>query len=235
MSNPILDKIRALLAKAEATEYTSEAEAFFAKAEALMAKHAIDEALVWAEKIGAERDKVTSVVINTGTAYSNMKGALVGTIARHYNSKPVMTGKGLVTCVGFKSDLEAVEILTTSLLLQMERAMVRDCPKFNSPGQSKSWRNSFFAGFVSKIESRLSEQRAQDRATERESGNSSVALVLVDRKKEVDAEFRTLFPRVRSTRSSYRNNGGAEAGSRAGANASLNRGAVGGARGALGR
>mgnify|MGYP003491477332 CR=1 FL=1 len=37
----ILDKVRALLAKAAGTEYPAEAEAFLAKAEALMARHAI--------------------------------------------------------------------------------------------------------------------------------------------------------------------------------------------------
>ena len=43
-----LSTIRALLAKAEATEYPDEAEAFFAKASELISRWAIDEAMLWA-------------------------------------------------------------------------------------------------------------------------------------------------------------------------------------------
>jgi hypothetical protein len=44
----VLSKIRALLAKAEATGYAAEAEALTAKAQHLMTRHAIDEALLLA-------------------------------------------------------------------------------------------------------------------------------------------------------------------------------------------
>src|ERR1035437_9378523 len=45
----ILGKIRALLAKAESTEFTEEAEALSARAQELMAKYSIDHALLAAE------------------------------------------------------------------------------------------------------------------------------------------------------------------------------------------
>ena len=45
----ILGKIRALLAKAEATEFPDEAEALSARAQELMAKHSIDHALLAAQ------------------------------------------------------------------------------------------------------------------------------------------------------------------------------------------
>ena len=46
--DPVLAKVRALLAQAESTTFEAEAEAFTAKAQELMARHAIDAALLWA-------------------------------------------------------------------------------------------------------------------------------------------------------------------------------------------
>ena len=51
----ILGKIRALLAKAESTEFPEEAEALSARAQELMAKHSIDHALLAAQS--GNRDK----------------------------------------------------------------------------------------------------------------------------------------------------------------------------------
>jgi hypothetical protein len=42
----VLEKVRALLAKAESSEFDAEAEAFTAKAQELMARHSIDHALL---------------------------------------------------------------------------------------------------------------------------------------------------------------------------------------------
>ena len=50
----ILDKVRALLAKAESTEFPEEAEAYTAKAQELMARHRIDRAVLGATGRGSE-------------------------------------------------------------------------------------------------------------------------------------------------------------------------------------
>ncbi len=44
--DPIAERIAALLDKAESTSYPAEADAFMAKAQELMARHAIDEAML---------------------------------------------------------------------------------------------------------------------------------------------------------------------------------------------
>ena len=49
----VLDRVRALLAKAESTEFPEEAEALTAKAQELMARHSIDEALLAARSSAA--------------------------------------------------------------------------------------------------------------------------------------------------------------------------------------
>src|SRR6185295_10188297 len=48
VDDSVLVKVRALLAQAESTSFEAEAEAFTAKAQELMARHAIDGALLWA-------------------------------------------------------------------------------------------------------------------------------------------------------------------------------------------
>jgi hypothetical protein len=45
--DPVLAKVRALLAQAESTTFEAEAETFTAKAQQLIARHAIDAAIVW--------------------------------------------------------------------------------------------------------------------------------------------------------------------------------------------
>ncbi len=66
-----LTTIRNLLAKAEATTFPAEAEAFTAKATELMARHRIDEALVWARD-----DRRTEVPLVMFTKLANMKSRL---------------------------------------------------------------------------------------------------------------------------------------------------------------
>src|SRR5690606_31701227 len=62
-----LDTIRALLAKAEATDFPEEAEAFFAKASELISRWAIDEALLWAgaDASGREQPDELQLVVHT--------------------------------------------------------------------------------------------------------------------------------------------------------------------------
>lgn len=227
----MLDKIRNLLAKAESSEFTSEAEAFFAKAAALMEKYSIDQAMIWAEKNGTDREKVISVQMDVGSKYANAKTMLAYQVAISFGTKAVVLNKGIMGIVGFKADVEAVEMLVTSLLLQMEREMLRECPSFGSPGESKSWRHAFMLGFSSKIHERLKEvKRAEKASMENE---ASVALVLRDRSSEVSSAFKEKYPRVVTRSVGSRNSGGYGSGQAAGGRANLARGSVNGSRGAL--
>ena len=76
----ILGKIRALLAKAESTEFTEEAEALSARAQELMAKYSIDHALLAA---GAGRkDEPASRRLPVDNPYEGPKAQLLGEVAR---------------------------------------------------------------------------------------------------------------------------------------------------------
>ena len=79
----VLDKVRALLAKAESTEFEEEADALTAKAQELMARHAIDQAMVAAvtssEEPGGRR-------IGVGDPYAQSKAQPV---SRHRQCQPM--------------------------------------------------------------------------------------------------------------------------------------------------
>ena len=119
----MLSRIRALLAKAEATEYAEEAEALSARAQELMAKYSIDQALLAAE--AGRKDAPAGRRIAVDNPYEAPKTTLLQawrrpTAAASSGTKEV----GLATVVGFPADLDAVELLFTSLLVQANAAML---------------------------------------------------------------------------------------------------------------
>ncbi len=230
-----LATIRALLAKAEATPFPHEAEAFTAKASELMARHAIDEAMVWSHAAGADRAKPVEIRLDIHRPFLAQKAMLVHEVATIMGCKTVrfvgMRGDAteIISIVGFAPDLELVETLVTSLFLQLTAAMTGGSPSGLAASSVAAWRRSFIVGFSATVCRRLSEVRAAA-AVEHEEQSSdgpdptrntqgrsrSTALVLVARADEVDDEFHRLHPRVRQVRVGV---GSSPAGRRAGEHA----------------
>ncbi len=234
-----LSLVRALLAKAEASEYPEEAEAFTAKASELIARYAIDDALLWAAGVSeSDREQPTELRLVVLSPYRAQKAVLVDAVARAQGCRAVRLGartgsdREEVSIVGFPGDLRRVETLLTSLLVQLTSAMLSGAPAGLSSSASAGWRRSFIVGFADSIRTRLeSDRRDRSAATSRAGGSTSVALVLVERDEHVVGEFRRRFPHVRSSwASSGSSRSGADAGRRAGREASLSRGSVGGTR-----
>jgi hypothetical protein len=238
-----LATVRALLAKAEATEFPEEAEAFFAKASELIARHAIDEAMLWS----AQPDRATpeELRLEVHAPYRAQKAVLVGAVAAAHGCRAVRLGSEpdrrteTISVIGFPSDLRWVETLVTSLLVQLTSAMLARCPSGLTAAGSAGWRRSFIIGFADEVSARL---RADlDAATRRASGSGgagagsgapSVAVVLARRDDEVRAEFRRRFPYVRSSWASRGSSAdGHRAGRQAGREASLGRRHLDGRRG----
>src|SRR5262249_11766348 len=118
----ILDKVRALLAKAESTGFAEEAEALTAKAQQLMARHSIDEALLAARE-GA-RDEPAGCRVGIDSPYELAKASLLDVVAGANRCRSVWAKSlGFATVIGFQPDLDAVELLYTSLLVQATSAM----------------------------------------------------------------------------------------------------------------
>ncbi len=248
-----LSTIRALLAKAEATEFPDEAEAFFAKASELIGRWAIDEAVLWAGTDASGREQPDELQLVLHAPYMPQKAVLVAAVATAHGCRAVRivgspgAGREVVSVIGFPSELVWVDTLVTSLLVQLTSAMLARCPRGLTASASASWRRSFIIGFAEEVSGRLEADRAAA-ATERDAavrstessgagaaGTSgtdipaSAALVLASRVEEVDADLRRRHPRLRSSwASSGRSATGRREGRAAGRDASFSRRGIGG-------
>ncbi len=187
-----LERVRALLAKAEATTFPAEAEAYTAKAQELISRHSIDEALLAA---GGEVDVVPYARrIGVDHPYENEKASLLNSVARANRCHVVWSPEfGFATVFGFDADIDAVDLLHTSLLVQAHRAMARTEPR-GKAGRSrlKSFRQSFLVGYAVRIGERLAEA---SRAALDEVGDRAALLpVLASRDVEVRQARDRAFP-----------------------------------------
>ena len=185
MSNEnLLRKIRALLTQAEDPAATpAEAEAFSAKAQEMMVRYSIDQALVDAEKPGTRETPVLRV-FPMEEGYTKPKMYLLAGIAGAFSTNVVRHesgGTATLHIIGFQSDLNLIDTLYTSLLLQGMRALNRE------RRSDRSFRTSFWYGFAQRASQRAEDthKRVTEEVTNHEAGT---ALVLVERKSEV-AEF----------------------------------------------
>jgi hypothetical protein len=194
----ILDKVRALLAKAESTGFAEEAEALTAKAQQLMARHSIDEALLAARE--GSRDKPVGCRVGVDNPYEAAKASLLDVVARANRCRSVWSKNlGFATVIGFQADLEAVELLYTSLLVQATAAMMRAGSRQDRDGRSRtrSFRQSFLASFAVRIGQRLTaatEEASEEAAAE--AGEGRLLPVLAARDDSVREAAETMFPEI---------------------------------------
>ncbi|MFI6275962.1 DUF2786 domain-containing protein [Streptomyces sp. NPDC050988] len=231
--NDKLAKIRALLAKAEDPAATpDEAQMFFAKAAELMAKYGIERAML--ADSDPRHDKPGDRVIVVEGNYANDRIILLGYVTDALNchgiTKDQSRGRTEVHLFGYESDLDRVELLFTSLLLQMFNGMRQGRPAFGE--KLITYRKSWIAGFVVTIHERLQEieARARQEAPAAASGRSA-ELVVADRKAVVLAQFDAAYPNARTNgRKTSRAGTGVAAGKAAGRRADLGQTRVGGRR-----
>ncbi len=200
-TNPrILDKVRALLAKAESTEFAEEAEALTAKAQELMARHSIDEALLAAAAGEGSRDAPAGCRVGIDSSYEVAKASLLDVVAEANRCRSVWSKSlGFATVIGFRPDLDAVELLYTSLLVQATAAMMTAGSRQDRAGRSRtrSFRQSFLASFAVRIGQRLmaaTEQVSEQAAAE--AGDGRLLPVLAARTDSVREATETMFPEI---------------------------------------
>jgi hypothetical protein len=158
----VLGRIRALLAKAEATEFAQEAEALSARAQQLMAKYSIDHALLTARDGHQETPGGRRLPVDP--PYEAPKVTLLQTVAQANRCRTVWLRElGLVTVIGFPPDLDATELLFTSLLVQASSAMLRAGASKDTGGRprSRAFRQSFLVSYAVRIGERLAEAAGQ--------------------------------------------------------------------------
>jgi hypothetical protein len=219
-----LARVRALLAKAESTTYDAEAEALTAKAQELISRYALQRLL----------DRVSAGTVGSSTAvatrrftldppYVAAKASLVGAVGRTNRVRTVLfEGAGYCSMVGDPGDLDATELLATSLLVQAHAAMVRHGRQCDGWGTSRtrSFRQSFLYAFASRIGQRLQEA-GRAAAAELDPADRLLPVVRAV-EAAVEAEFRRQFPAVRTRTTTVSNRAGWAAGTAAADLANLN-------------
>lgn len=194
----MLGKVRALLAKAESTEFPEEAEALSARAQELIARHSIDHALLAAEtgNLGGPAGRRVAV----DNPYDAPKAVLLTVVADANRCRAVWHRElGFSTVLGFPADLAAVEMLFTSLLVQATAAMVHAGPRRDARGRSRtrSFRHAFLNAYAARIGERLRDAagEAASRAAA-DAGGKDLLPVLAARDLAVEKAVDAMFPNL---------------------------------------
>jgi hypothetical protein len=200
----MLTRVRALLAKAESTDFDEEAEALTAKAQQLIARHAIDEVLLQrADDVGDPSARRVPLE----DPYASAKAYLIAEVARANRCRVVHSPDlGWVTLFGYDNDLVAVELLATSLLAQAGAAMARKGSRRDAAGRSRtrSFRRAFLMGFGQRIGERL-RQSADDEVAATADSDTRLLPVLAARRDRLVAAEQEAFPDIRRRSASVSN------------------------------
>lgn len=236
----ILIRIEKLLAKGDDQSCTlPEREAFQNKAFALMERHRIDRSQVGGHL--AADDVITTIGVGAFNGiYGRVRIQIVDAVARANDVQLFWTGyqnyRNLMA-YGFKSDIERMIPLANRLLADADLRVQLE-PKSYDMKDTIRQRRGFFQGYGDAVAARLRAARKEAEAEAEAEGVdvASTALVLVDRKRQVNDALREAHGRLKSAGGI---NGGGHsgygAGSAAGERADLsNRNQV-GSRKAIGR
>lgn len=214
-SSKHLSRVRALLAKAESTESPEEAEALSAKAQELISRYALARLL---DEPDGDPGDVTARRIWIDAPYIRPKATLINAIAGANRCRSVFTeGLEFMTVIGELADIEAIELMTASLLVQAQSAMIVHGSQIDRRGTSRtrSFRQSFLVSYASRIGERLHE--ATEEAVEESGHAKALVPVLRRRAEQVDAARDAMFPQLHSGRLASVSNGAGWAAGRAAA------------------
>jgi len=154
--NTIINRVQALIAKAESSPYPAEADAFMAKAQELINDHAIDQARL----VGADPTSVGHDTIAMKGTYTKER-SLIWSAAANANRCQVLTlstyGSSKVsdlTLIGRSQDRQLVQLLAASLELQAVKRL-EDLDPAATWETPVVQRRSFLRGFAIEVADRL--------------------------------------------------------------------------------
>lgn len=227
----LVAKVRKLLAMAEGTANPNEADAFSRKAAELIAAHRIHPDRL--REAANDALGVLQVPLGRG-AYVRGRLSLLQAIGDAQGCRTVFEvhDRGTVAMVaGFRSDLDTVELLYTSLHAQASSRMASE--RRPTPAATQQWRRSFLFGYADQIRRML--KSTADEAASRVHPASATLPALRARSKRVDEYSRQQFGRVVAARRPKAATAtGWVAGQQAASRADIGRARVGGLR-AIGR
>lgn len=227
----LVAKVRKLLAMAEGTPNSNEADAFSRKAAELIAEHRIDPDRLQAE--ATDDLDVLELVLGRG-AYVRGRLALLQAVAEAHGCRVVfeVTDQGTVAFIaGFRTDLATTELLFNSLHSQASSRMSRE--RRATAAATQQFRRAFLFGYADEIRQMLA-ATADD--VQRQAHPSRATLpVLRARERRVDEFSRQRFGRVvKARRPKAASATGWQAGRQAASVADIGRDRIGGVR-AIGR
>jgi hypothetical protein len=210
-SDRLLDRVRKLLAKAEADGVTpAEAQALTAKAAELMAKYGIDRALLAAQR--PETDQPASRLVDVYNPWARVQAHLLCGLAAALRCQCILLPSGTgqrVHIFGYASDIERTDMLYTSVLVQMWHGLIAtDVPA--SASSLRAWRRSWLLGFAAAV---IDKVQAAETLAERtasaaaDDSHASAALVLADRSMVIRANVARAYPHTRAARLTYSGSG----------------------------
>jgi hypothetical protein len=156
--------------------------------------------------------------------YVDAKGNLVHVVAAANRCRSVLSsGLGLVTVAGHDDDLDTVEILFTSLLVQATSQMTAAGCRIDSRGRSRtrSFRQSFLVAFASRIGQRLHDAKQASESAAADRYGRALVPVLVSREAAADEAIEAIFPELLTRRTAASDHEGWVAGTVAADLASL--------------
>lgn len=240
-NSKILARIEALLAKADATTYEAEAQTYREKAAELMATHAVSEAILDAARTARGEhvdDPVETVSVSVTGDYGKPRATLLAAIAKAMSCYPLVSyasrsdrSPTAVLLYGHRSDLERVQWLYASLLVQVLRQASRVqaaprpgyLPRPATASQTAAARRAYVYGFAVAIGERM---RAATTDAAREAGTGT-DLVLVKREQAGKDLARQMHPKTtRARAASVSQIGAYKAGKAAGQRADIGQTAV---------
>jgi len=160
-----------------------------------MARHSIDHAMLAAQS--GSKDRPAARRLPVDSPYESPKATLLHAVAQANRCRSVwQKAIGMSTVVGFASDLDVVELLYTSLLVQANTAMLREGAKKDAYGRSRTraFRQSFLVAYAYRIGVRLSQAtvHAEQEAAAAAPGKDLVP-VLKERHEAVDHAVDEMF------------------------------------------
>jgi hypothetical protein len=187
----LLARVRKLLAMAEDPACTpGEAEAFNAKAAALIAKYGVDQAMLAVRDPAV--DPVGDRVVTIDPPYARDKAGLLAAVASPMRCRVVHLERRSLArshLFGHAADLERVELLFTSLLVQAAHGLAASPVPFGE--HPAAYRRSWLVGYSQAVSARL--WTAEKDATAETPG---AELVLVDRTDLVERRRDDTYPKL---------------------------------------
>jgi hypothetical protein len=192
----LLTRIRGLLSKAESSDFAEEADAFMTKAQEMMTRYCIDRTMVEADAEGGGTSQIEARRVWLEDPYLVAKALLLANVASANRCRSVVDpALGFSTLVGHPGDLDATDLLFTSLLVQAMRriTVLGNDPTSGRRSRKPSYRRSFLVAYAGRIGARLREATDVVTAAADSALGNRLLPVLAQREEKLDAAVGALF------------------------------------------